>query len=107
MQQLLVQDLQSWLNDPGREPPFLLDVREPWEFDRARIEGATLVPMHLIPVRFEELDRDRDTVVICHHGSRSLQVAYFLEGRGFHRIHNLRGGVDAWAREVDPTVRRY
>ena len=107
MKQISAPDLAAWLADAGRAKPLLLDVREPWEFEKARIEGAELMPMREIPSRVEELDRDKDVVAICHHGGRSQQAAMFLEKAGFTRIHNLVGGVDAWSRTVDPTVPVY
>lgn len=85
----------------------LLDVRERWEWETARIEGAQHIPMREVPSRFEELERDRAVVAICHHGGRSLQVAMYLEKNGFTRVHNLQGGVDAWSRTVDPAVPLY
>ena len=63
--------------------------------------------MHLVPVRCEELSPEQEIVVICHHGGRSMQVAMFLERKGFGAVHNLAGGVEAWASEIDPTMRRY
>ncbi|NIP72289.1 MAG: sulfurtransferase [Gammaproteobacteria bacterium] len=87
--------------------PLLLDVREPWEHQVCRIEGATLVPMRQIPRAVGELDSERDIVVICHHGVRSRQVGFFLERAGFDNVINLDGGVDAWAREVDPQMPTY
>lgn len=87
--------------------PLLLDVREPWEYAVCRIGGSTLVPMGQIPRAVEELDPDREIVVICHHGVRSRQVAFFLERAGFDNIINLDGGVDGWAREVDPQMPTY
>jgi rhodanese-related sulfurtransferase len=63
--------------------------------------------MHLVPMRCHELDPDQDIVVICHHGARSMQVAMFLERKGYGAIHNLMGGVEAWANEVDSNMRRY
>lgn len=99
--------LKAWLDDPGRDKPLLLDVREPWEFERCHIEGAVLLPMNAIPARLAELPRDRDIVVICHHGVRSYHVARFLEHHGFSRVINLAGGVDAWAKEADPSMPTY
>jgi len=105
MKNILPTELQAELSS-GRKIE-LLDVREAWEFQTARIDGATLIPMGQIPARVGELDRDSEIVVICHHGGRSLQVAVFLERLGFSRVHNLAGGVDAWARSVDPTMATY
>ena len=107
MQQITPAELAAWLADPGREKPVLLDVREPWEYERARIAGALLVPMRELPGRLGEIDGGRDVVAICHHGGRSQQVAMFLERNGFSKIHNLVGGVDAWSRSVDPAVPLY
>jgi rhodanese-related sulfurtransferase len=107
MQQLKPQDLSAWLADASRAKPALLDVREDWEYQTARIEGSQLVPMGEVPARFGELERERDVVVICHHGGRSMQVAMFLEQQGFSRVHNLVGGIDAWSRTVDPAVPVY
>ena len=107
MKRLSAQELAAWLADAGREKPLLLDVREPWEYEKARIEGAELVPMREVPARLEEIDPGRDIVAICHHGGRSLQVAMFLEKNGYNNVHNLAGGVDAWSRTVDPAVPLY
>jgi rhodanese-related sulfurtransferase len=100
-------ELAAWLSDERREKPLLLDVREPWEWQRARIEGAQHIPMREIPARFGELDSAGEVVAICHHGGRSQQVAMFLEKNGFAKVHNLTGGVDAWSRTVDPAVPLY
>jgi rhodanese-related sulfurtransferase len=107
MKQISAPDLAAWLADTGREPPLLLDVREPWEYEKARIEGAQLIPMREMPGRVAELDQNKEVVAICHHGGRSAQVAMFLEKAGFKKMHNLVGGVDAWSRTVDPTVPLY
>ena len=107
MRQISAPDLAAWLADAGREPPLLLDVREPWEYEKARIEGAQLIPMREMPSRIAELDQSKEVVAICHHGGRSAQVALFLEKAGFKKMHNLAGGVDAWSRTVDPTVPLY
>ncbi len=107
MQHLGARQLAEWLADSNRPTPILLDVREPWEFELCQIAGSQHIPMHLIPMRCEEIDDAQDVVVICHHGGRSMQVAMFLERKGFGRVFNLTGGVDAWATEVDPNTRRY
>jgi rhodanese-related sulfurtransferase len=107
MQPLRPPQLAAWLADAGRPRPVLLDVREPWEFDLCHLDGSQPMPMHLVPVRCPELDPAQDIVVICHHGARSQQVAMFLESRGFASVHNLTGGVNAWAAEVAPAMRRY
>jgi rhodanese-related sulfurtransferase len=105
--QITPQLLQQWLSDGGRKPPVLLDVREPWEYQTCRIEGSTLAPMNTIPARAQELDPGMETVVICHHGARSFQVALFLERNGFSNLYNLQGGINAWADQVEPTMPRY
>jgi rhodanese-related sulfurtransferase len=89
------------------EPPQLLDCREPWEYEICRIEGSRLVPMSAIPQALGGLDRGREIVAICHHGIRSRQVVLYLERQGFTRVINLEGGLDAWARLVDPAMRTY
>ena len=89
------------------EPPLLLDVREPWEFDICRIAGSTLLPMGQVQQHLDDLDPGRETVVICHHGIRSRVVARQLESAGFDRVINLAGGVEAWARDVDPHMAVY
>ena len=107
MNQITPAELAAWLADEGRERPLLLDVREPWEFERARIAGAQLVPMREIAGRLDEIDPARPIIAICHHGGRSLQVAMFLEKNGYNNIHNLAGGVDGWSKTVDPAVPLY
>lgn len=107
MKQIAPAELASWLADARRDKPVLLDVREGWEWEKARIEGAQHIPMREVPARLAEIDRGRDVVAICHHGGRSQQVAMFLEKNGFAKVHNLQGGVDAWSRAVDPAVPVY
>lgn len=84
----------------------LLDVREPWEHQVARIEPAKLVPMNELPGRLESLDRSRAIIVYCHHGVRSDMAAEWLRSQGFP-ARNLAGGIDRWSREVDPSIPRY
>ena len=107
MERITAGELAAWLADERREKPVLLDVREPWEFEKARIEGATLMPMRELPSKIAQIDEDQEVVAICHHGGRSMQVAMFLEKQGFKRVHNLVGGIDAWSRTVDPAVLLY
>ena len=107
MEQISAQELKEWLDDPARPRPVLVDVREPWEVAVCRLPQSVHVPMNAIPARAHELDPGADTVLVCHHGARSYQVGLFLERHGFARIYNLFGGVDAWARSVDPTMATY
>ena len=107
MLQIRAQQLADWLADETRPNPVLLDVREPWELELCQLAGAQHIPMHLVPMRCDDIDPSREIVVICHHGGRSMQVAMFLERKGFGSVHNLMGGVDAWSGEVDPNMRRY
>jgi rhodanese-related sulfurtransferase len=88
--------------------PVLLDVREQWEFETAHIPGATLIPMPEIPARaFNELDEDAPILVLCHHGARSLSVAAWLRNQGFSQAQSIAGGIDAWSRQINPTIPRY
>jgi rhodanese-related sulfurtransferase len=107
MKQITPAALAAWLADASRSRPLLLDVREPWEYETARIEGSKLVPLGEIAARLAELDQDQEVVAICHHGGRSMQVAMFLEKNGFSKVHNLSGGMDAWSKSVDPSVPVY
>ncbi|HLV86183.1 MAG TPA: rhodanese-like domain-containing protein [Candidatus Sulfotelmatobacter sp.] len=86
----------------------LLDVREPWEFETARIAEAKLMPMGDVPSRaHQELDPDDNIVVLCHHGVRSMNVTVWLRQQGFERAQSMRGGIDAWSRSVDSNVAKY
>ena len=106
MQQMSATALHQYLGAVP-EPPLLLDVREPWEFETCRIDGSELIPMSRIPSRLDEMDPERETVVICHHGVRSYQVAIYLERYGFSSLINLSGGVAAWARDIDTSMATY
>ncbi len=85
----------------------LIDVREKWELDICRIEGAVSMPMSSIMETFSDLDPELSYSLYCHHGMRSLQVANFLLSKGFKSLFNLRGGIDAWSREIDNSVVQY
>ena len=85
-----------------------IDVREPWEFATAKIEGSELMPMGDVPSRaHQELDPEERLVVLCHHGMRSLNTTVWLRNQGFEQVQSLRGGIDAWSAEIDPKVPRY
>ena len=105
--QITVSKLHDMLHVVDGEKPHMLDVREPWEWQLARIDGAEHLPMGQIPAAVDDLDKTRPTVIICHHGTRSLQVVAFLQRQGFTNLHNLQGGIDAWSREIDSAVALY
>ena len=107
MEHVSALELAAWLADPSRPRPFLLDVREQWEFDTCHVDGAQLMPMNSIPARIDDLDEDAAIVCICHHGARSMQVAAFLERNGFAKVTNLTGGMHAWALQVDGAMPTY
>ncbi len=89
-------------------PPRLLDVREPWEYNTAHLSDSLLMPMGEITSRaHQELDPDQSIVVLCHHGARSLSVTMWLRNQGFEHVQSLAGGIDNWSRAIDPTVPRY
>ncbi len=98
------QELKERLDTGDR--PELLDVRERWEFEIARIEGSRLVPIGEVAERVSELDPEKETVVICHHGARSAYVTRALQRAGFTKVLNLEGGLDAYS-DVDTSVPRY
>lgn len=88
-------------------PPVLVDVREDWERNLASVPGAVPMPMAQVPARLAELPADRDIVLLCHHGTRSLSVAQWLRTQGFDRVANVNGGIDAWSAAVDPSIPTY
>jgi rhodanese-related sulfurtransferase len=100
-----VTTLADWRRDGTGH--VLVDVRESQELAVCRIEGSLDIPMGEIPGRVEEIPGDRPVVVMCHHGGRSAQVVRWLSARGMDNVVNLRGGIDAWACEIDPTMGRY
>lgn len=104
MRQISAKELQQRLQEA---PVTILDVREPWEYQKSHIEGSVHIPMGQIPQRHNELSPDQEIVVMCHHGMRSLQVSQYLEKTGFTNIANLAGGIDAWARDVDSNIPTY
>lgn len=89
------------------EKLFLLDVREPWEYSMAKIEGSVLIPLGTLPQSLDQIDRNTEIVAYCHHGMRSADAAGFLLQQGYPKVKNLVGGIDAWSIQVDPNVPRY
>lgn len=107
--QLMIKDftaieLSIYLKD---SQPLLLDVREQWEWDKCHFENSKLLPIGQIMSHINSLDKTQETVIICHHGVRSMQVARYLDSIGFEKIINLRGGIDAWAKQVDSSLALY
>ena len=89
------------------EKPVVIDVREDWELQLARIPDVVHVPMNQVPARLGEFARDTETIVMCHAGGRSMRVAQFLASQGFGNVANLSGGISAWSELVDATVPQY
>jgi len=85
----------------------LVDVREQWEHDVCRIEGAQLIPMRTIPASLQRLDVEDPVICYCHHGMRSLDVAVWLQKQGVESARSLAGGIERWSAEIDPKVPRY
>jgi len=86
----------------------LIDVRERWENELTSLPGSRLIPLAELEFRVEEeLDRDQEVVLYCHHGQRSLDAAMTLWGLGYERVSSLAGGIDRWAQDVDPGMKRY
>jgi rhodanese-related sulfurtransferase len=85
----------------------VVDVREPIEFQIARIDGSELIPLAELPTRIGAFDPDQEIVVVCHHGIRSHHACEYLRNAGITNVRNLTGGIDRWSEEVDPTLPRY
>ena len=90
-----------------KKPLFLLDVREPHEFQISRIPGSTLIPLGDVPKRWQEIPNDQEIVIHCKAGIRSAKALLFLQQQGYKNLLNLKGGIDAWVEEVDPSLPRY
>lgn len=91
----------------GELPPIILDVREPWEYDLAHVEGSVLVPLATLPERANALDPQQSYALLCHHGMRSEMAANWLAQHGFTKLINIDGGIDAWSVDVNPAIPRY
>ena len=105
MSEITAPELKARLDRNDR--PLLLDVRQEWETRLCRLENAVHIPIEEIELRTEELNPDDEIVVYCHQGVRSAAVADYLRQLGFKNVKNLAGGLDHWARTVDPAMRRY
>ncbi len=99
------KDLKTRL-DKG-DKVVLMDVREPWEFALAKLDGSVLIPLATLPQSLDRLDRQAEIIAYCHHGMRSADATGFLLQQGFLNVKNLIGGIDAWSAQVDPAVPRY
>jgi rhodanese-related sulfurtransferase len=113
--QIRPAQMREWLASQADARPLILDVREPWETHTASVQpladaasfDVLFMPMQSIPQRLNELPQDRTIACLCHHGMRSQQVAAFLQRQGFEQVINIAGGIDAWSRELDPSVAAY
>ena len=110
--QIRPSQLEQWFQSLASPiQPLVLDVREPHELAVARVQESGVeivaIPMGSIPVRVAELDPQRPIACLCHHGARSMQVAMFLQSRGYEHVANITGGIDAWSAERDASVPRY
>lgn len=105
MRRMQAPELATLLKE--RNDVTLLDVREPWEIEKAALPQATTIPMATVPDRIDELDAHRTTVVMCKLGGRSFKVATYLEQHGFQDVINLDGGIEAWSTDVDATIPQY
>jgi rhodanese-related sulfurtransferase len=105
MDEITPQELKKRLD--RHDAPALLDVRQDWETRICRLKHAIHIPIEEIELRTDELDPEQELVVYCHQGVRSAAVAEYLRRLGFRNVKNLAGGLDSWARVVDPAMRRY
>ncbi|MGA1562428.1 MAG: rhodanese-like domain-containing protein [Gammaproteobacteria bacterium] len=104
MRRYTAAELKQRLSAPGA--PILLDIREHWERAICSIEPSLHIPMRAVPTALDQLDRTQEVVVYCHHGIRSQPVTRYLEDQGY-RVADLAGGIDAWTRDVDPSLESY
>lgn len=100
-----VEDLKREL-DAGNAP-FILDVREDWEYQLCHLEGSTSMPLGTVTEKYSSVPRDKPVVVMCHHGGRSARAVGFLQSQGYDNVANLTGGIHAWALRIDPSMKVY
>lgn len=102
---LSAEEIKKKLNDGNAF--IILDVREPWEYQAAKIEGSLLIPLGQLEKRKEELNQESEIVCLCHMGVRSFKAMKYLQSCGFKNVKNMAGGIEAWSLKVDPSVPRY
>lgn len=102
-----VEPIALWNRLERGDDVVVIDVREPWEVQRASVHGSTSIPLGDLPDAASSLDPSREYIVLCHHGMRSELAAEWMRNHGFERVSNLDGGIDAWSRMVDPSIPRY
>jgi adenylyltransferase/sulfurtransferase len=85
----------------------IIDVREPFELEICRVDGAVPIPMRQIPEQIDALPRDQHLLILCHAGARSRRVTEYLRARGLPAVSNIAGGIEAWAVEIEPGMPRY
>lgn len=115
MEEIAASTASKWVTTPAQlaeamkngGTPYLLDVREPQELHISKLDGAVLIPLGQLPGRLAEIDPERETVVFCRTGARSAYAVELLRGAGYRHVKNLVGGINAWAREIDPDLPRY
>lgn len=95
------------LRDAAPDRTIIIDVREPYELEICAVARAEHIPMRQIPEHVDTLARDKHLLILCHSGGRSLRVTEFLRARGLNAVSNIAGGIDAWAREIEPGLNRY
>ncbi|HIH25600.1 hypothetical protein J4476_04205 [Candidatus Woesearchaeota archaeon] len=105
MEEISVQELKKKFDD--KEDFILLDVRTIDEYNTCNIKDSILIPLNELPSRFNELNKNKEIIVHCHHGSRSAKAVLFLESVGFTNVTNLKGGIDSWSEEIDSNVLKY
>ncbi|KXU37457.1 hypothetical protein AXK11_02405 [Cephaloticoccus primus] len=108
--EISVAEASQWLGATASAPearPLLIDVREAHELEIARIDSAQHIPLGQLPEQAHTLPRDRPLLLLCHHGGRSRRATEYLRTMGFGQATNIAGGIDAWAQQVDPSLRRY
>jgi rhodanese-related sulfurtransferase len=102
-----IEPLELRRRQEGGEHITVLDVREPWEIEIASLPGTLNIPLNELPDRLGELDPKSELIVMCKSGARSRRAAAYLQSRGFERVANLTGGINAWARDIQPDLPSY